>query len=51
MSWKSMTWKQKGLGVVAVGFGLVLLVGLGVYGYVLALDYIGHAIATAKQER
>src|SRR5688572_28153965 len=36
MSWKSMTWKQKGLGVVAVGFGLMLLVGLGVYGYVLA---------------
>ncbi len=31
-----MTWKQKGLGVVAVGFGLMLLVGLGVYGYVLA---------------
>jgi len=36
MSWKSMTWKQKGLGVVAVGFGLMLVVGLGVYGYVLA---------------
>jgi serine beta-lactamase-like protein LACTB, mitochondrial len=36
MSWKSMTWKQKGLGVVGVGFGLMLLVGLGVYGYVLA---------------
>ena len=36
MSWKSMTWKQKGLGVIAVGFGLMLIAGLGVYGYVLA---------------
>lgn len=31
-----MTWKQKGLGVIAVGIGLMLIAGLGLYGYVLA---------------
>lgn len=31
-----MTWKQKGLGLIAVGFGLLLLAGLGLYTYMLA---------------
>ncbi len=31
-----MTWKQKGLGLIVVGIGLLLVAGLGMYGYVLA---------------
>lgn len=31
-----MTWKQKGLGLIVGGIGLLLVAGLGMYGYVLA---------------
>lgn len=33
---KGMTWKQKGLGLLAAGFALVLLLGLAFYTYLLA---------------